>query len=427
VVALTVLVAAACKPGQQSELRPRAEAAGYPGVRVVTTQSCTYRLDGPTSGWVALAAEGVTPAAAIAIRDATVIGLSGPHLWRDPIDQVTTTPTPQAYELWDGEALPEVRTVAVAPGETFRVRYAVTAVDGGRTVPAGDERVGVRVLAEDGTALTMLQQGCDGGTASVSGGMAPVLTGIDWAAGQAALNAAVADGLVLGVPWQNEFVRVLEEPCGTPWGSMQLPDPIEDVVMLEVDHGAPVTVGVIGDSITSQIRDELVHDTRYNWVIGSMCAARIDHFLGPPVLPTLTDLSFATEAVLAADPDVVLMALGTADTMHRPGVDHAGNIDALMSRFDDVQCALWMNLHVGDHPDQVWREDATAFDADVLTVAAAHHVPVIDWHTVTRAAGTGMSHPWLLPGPIDLMHVSVTLGHRARVGMTLEAIESCPT
>ena len=127
-------------------------------------------------------------------------------------------------------------------------------------------------------------------------------TSIDETAAHNALDAATAAGLHLGATWSEEFVRVNVGPCGWPLNASAPTPPISSHVMLEVDHGSDVTVGVIGDSITSQIRDELVADTRYNWVVASMCASRLDHYLGKLLLPTIEDLSYATDAVLGSVP-----------------------------------------------------------------------------------------------------------------------------
>jgi hypothetical protein len=233
---------------------------------------------------------------------------------------------------------------------------------------------------------------------------------------------------VLPTDWLEEFLRILEDECGMAVDSPGPPEDLAEHVLLTVDHGAPVTVGVIGDSLTSQIRDELAADPRYNWVVASLCAARLDQYLGTPVAPTPIDLSFATDAVLAADPDVVLVALGTADTRQRPTVVHTANIDAMMDLLDSVPCPMWMNLHVsdfGEPANTTWARDATAFNAALEAQGAAHRIPRIDWNAVTSDAGSGMAHPWLLPGPYDLTHVSVPLGHHARVGMILDAVQTC--
>lgn len=418
----------ACLPGQLTEQRTRSATPGYPGVRIQTTQSCLFRLDGATGGWIALWAVSASPAAGVDIVDATVTGLPGTRQWHLATNPSVLTTTPQQYDLWkNGASLPEVLTAEVSPGETFRVTYAVGARDLARNIPAGNERVGVRVLDAGNHPLTLVKQSCDTGSSTVVPGIASHLTTVDMAAGQAAQTAAIANGLVLppAGDFVAEFLRVLEGPCGMEFGSTELPDPLADFVILQVDHGADVTVGVIGDSITSQTRDELVADTRYNWVVASFCASRMDHFLGRPILPDLADLSFGLFAVLASGPDVAVVAMGSADTLHLPGRDHTPEINDLLTGLDGVPCTLAMNLYASDMTNTTWRNDMLAFNSQLDTVAAAHHVPVIDWDTAARAAGSGPNHPWLLPAPFDLVHMSVPVGHRARVGMLLDAIDTC--
>jgi hypothetical protein len=181
---------------------------------------------------------------------------------------------------------------------------------------------------------------------------------------------------------------------------------------------------VLGDSVTSQIRDELVADTRYNWVVASLCGGRLDHFLGDPIGEQEPDLEFGLDAILAADPDVVVVALGSVDSK-LPGVDHTANVNAMLDRLRGVRCPAWMNVYVGN-TNPTWSEAARRFNSLVASASTARGAVQLDWAGGIAASGpTTGDHPWLAPGPFDQLHVTVPIGHQARVGMILSAVERC--
>lgn len=416
------LVLALVPPAAAQEVT-RPTTSGFPGFARVVGQSCIQRLDGATAGWVELHAVSVTPSANIRIDDATLLGLTGRHLWISATSPGPIVDTPQAYELWDGASAGPRRTARIDPGERFRVAYTVRPTDRGRKLPAGTERVDVRVVDNGGNPLPVVEESCGWDATALRGGVPSVQSDVDWDAAVAAQNAAIAGGLVLPQGWGDEFLRVLHDVCG--FDDFLRPPP--DVVghtLLEVDHGSPITVGVLGDSVTSQIRDELVADTRYNWVVASLCGARLDHFLGDPLYPSDSNLEFGLDAVLDADPDVVVVAVGSVDA-RITGQDNGPNIEAMMDRLAGVSCPVWMNAFVGTSNPE-WAVGTGHFNAALAHQAAEDHVVQLDWQTALTTNGLG-TNPWVAPGPFDQLHVSVPTGHQARVGMTLGAIETCTT
>lgn len=426
VVLLSALLVSACLPGQVSEVISHDAASGYATVGVETRQSCTYRLDGDVSGWIGLMAVEATPADGVVVENARPVDLPpGGRLWRPATDPQGLTTTEQDYRLWDGSGLGERLTAGVLPGESFRVQYTTRAADRGRELPAAQAEVAARVVDGAGEPLPITELACDGGLLTSLPGLEPSRTSIDWPDAQSVQDAALSGGLVLYEDPVFEFFRNIAV-CGLD-SLGEPPDPIEPWTMLVADHGSDVTVGVIGDSVTSQVRDELVADTRFDWVIGSMCATRLDHYLGAPLVPDRPDLSFAVDQVLAADPDVVIVALGSVDVLHFPELDHAGRIDQMLTLLDDVPCPLWLNVVVPpsvnpDYPD--FQVAAQAFNADLSGLAAAHRTTVLDFDAAAQAVAAGPSHPWLLGGT-DLFHMSVPVGHQARVGMMLDGVAAC--
>jgi hypothetical protein len=370
-----------------------------------------------------MTAVSLTPASGIRIDDATVLGLTGHHLWLSSAPPVSFVAEPQAYTLWDdGSSTGTKRTVRIEPGEHFRVAYTVRPTDHGRKLAAGNERVDVEVVDNNGNPLPTVEESCGWDEAVSRGGLPARQQTIDWDAAVTAQNAAIASGLVLPTDWAAEFLRVLHGVCRFD-EFLRPPDDVEGATLLEVDHGSPITVGVLGDSVTSQIRDELVADTRYNWVVASLCGARMDHFLGHPIGPTDVNLAFGLDAVLDAHPDVVVVAVGSVDS-RLPDPDNAANVAEMMDRLAGVPCPVWMNAWVGTgNPD--WAAGTIRFNATLAREAAKEHVVVLDWGAAVRESEVTSENAWLLPGPFDQLHVSVPIGHQARVGMTLAAIEAC--
>ncbi len=299
--------------------------------------------------------------------------------------------------------------------------YAVSSLDGGRRIPAGSQDVQARLVDEGGAPLPLVAESCSSALTSERGGVDPVHEDIDWGAASSAQLAAIRAGLRLSTDPVVEFGRVLYDECGFD-SSLDPPRDVVGHTILELDNGAPVTVGVIGDSVTSQIRDELVADTRFNWVVASLCGARIDTFLGLSPEPSL-DLSFALDAVLAAQPDAVVVATGSVDARDPSGGSSA-YIETIIGRLASVRCPAWMNAYLGTaNPD--WSNGARRFNARLDTAARRHGVVQLDWHSALTASEDGTYHPWLLAGPYDQLHVSVPTGHQARVGMTLAGLEAC--
>jgi hypothetical protein len=417
-VAVLSLLAGLAPPAR-AEVVSRPTTGGYPTFGLTVGHSCIHRLEGASAGWVELTAWSTPPGTRI--EDATLLGLVGRHQWRSPQNQAHIVDAPQAYELWSGGSRGPLRTARIAPGERFRVAYTVRPDDSGRLIAAGNEQVEVRVVSDGGTALPVVQESCGWGATQLRGGVPAVQRKVDWPAARAAQNAAIANGLELPANWADEFTRVLFEVCGI-GDNLEPPEDIEAYTMLEVDHGAPVTVGVLGDSITSQIRDELVADTRFNWVVASMCAGRIDQFLGENLEPGAPDLSFGLDAVLEADPDVVVVALGSVDARD-VGSDPARSAIRMLQRLSSVPCPIWMNAFVGT-TNHEWAAATHRFNQRLSERVSAQQTPLLDWSGAVLTSGLG-SGMWIAPGPFDELHVTVPIGHQARVGMILSAIDQC--
>jgi len=128
------------------------------------------------------------------------------------------------------------------------------------------------------------------------------------------------------------------------------------------------SVAVIGDSITTQIRERLIDDPARRWVVWSRCGATVQTALDADV----------PARIRAEHPDVVIVALGTNDAgfpTPTPGssVAFEGRAQRLLEQLAGVPCVVWVN--VAEQGDPVLQAE---MDRVNVTVQASG-VPVVDW------------------------------------------------
>ncbi len=173
---------------------------------------------------------------------------------------------------------------------------------------------------------------------------------------------------------------------------------------VEIGGVGPV-VAVVGDSLTSQIRGDLLTDGSRRWVVWSRCGATAVSANDSGVMP----------AVLAEHPAVLLVALGTNDAGFpepQPGAAAAFGVHAgaLLAAVPPDVCVVWVAAaQVGD---AVLQTEMGQVNADV---AALRGVQVADWGRVVA------TRPGLL---VDRVHLS-RAGAAARVSLLRGAVDGC--
>jgi len=170
--------------------------------------------------------------------------------------------------------------------------------------------------------------------------------------------------------------------------------------------GSGPVVAVIGDSITSQVRSVLTADPEHQWVVWSRCGATTGSAIA----------AGAAHAVMAAHPQVVVVALGTNDTGFpepQPGAaaGFAERARLLLDLVAGVPCVVWVNT--AQAGDDVLQAEMNSVNQAVRELPGVH---VADWAAVA-AAGPGVL--------TDRVHLS-TVGVAGRVGLLQRAVSDCP-
>jgi lysophospholipase L1-like esterase len=164
---------------------------------------------------------------------------------------------------------------------------------------------------------------------------------------------------------------------------------------VRVDHpGATQRIGVIGDSLTVQVVDRLVADTRFNWSISAMCGARGDHYAGGALLGGAMNVRGAYDVVLADQPDVLLVALGTNDVLDEVYTnvprDIASSIQEILRSADPLACRSWINVHTPVRPgapygpEYRWDHYAPHYNSTIDAYVGAGWTQVADWDAIVR-------------------------------------------
>jgi lysophospholipase L1-like esterase len=161
---------------------------------------------------------------------------------------------------------------------------------------------------------------------------------------------------------------------------------------------------VIGDSLTTQIRQRLVDDQTHRWVLWSRCGATVQ---------TALDAG-AARSVRAAQPDVVIVALGTNDsgfpTPHEgSSAGFAARQRRILDQLAGVPCVVWMNT--GQAGDPVLQGQMDTVN-DIVRASGAR---VFDWGGIVR------SEPGLL---LDRVHLAPG-GQVRRVQALAAAVGRC--
>lgn len=170
----------------------------------------------------------------------------------------------------------------------------------------------------------------------------------------------------------------------------------QSTLLRTVDHpGAIYRIGVIGDSLTVQVLDELTADERFNWSVSAVCGARAEHYLGAAALGEEVDLRPGLDAVLATEPDALVIALGSnavlRETFTNVPYDLAPGIRGILESTAGVGCRTWLNVHtaqLGDDtagPGARWVHYSTHYDEVLAAFTEAAGVLVTDWDAVVAA------------------------------------------
>lgn len=171
-----------------------------------------------------------------------------------------------------------------------------------------------------------------------------------------------------------------------------------------VGQGTGPTVGVIGDSLTTQIRPRLLADRSHRWVVWSRCGATVQTALDDD----------AVRSVRAQHPDVVVVALGTNDAgfpAPREGssTGFAARVWRLLDQVAGVRCVTWVSAgQIGDR----------LLQGEMERVNSALHdggVRIVDWDRMVE------SEPRLL---LDRVHLTTT-GADRRTAAISDAVDGC--
>jgi lysophospholipase L1-like esterase len=161
-------------------------------------------------------------------------------------------------------------------------------------------------------------------------------------------------------------------------------------LLTKVDHpGATMRVGIIGDSLTVQIVDRLVADTRFNWSISAVCGARAEHYLGNRAIGQNVNLRPGLDSVLLDQPDVVIIALGSNEVLQEVydnvPRDLAPGMDGLLRATDSFRCRTWINVHTSrlgtspSGPEARWAHYAPHYNQTLNAFAAPIWMEVGAW------------------------------------------------
>lgn len=173
-------------------------------------------------------------------------------------------------------------------------------------------------------------------------------------------------------------------------------------------------VAMLGDSITTQIRNRLVADTTHRWFVWSRCGN------------TTADVTAvgAVNLLLAQHPDVLVVGLGTNDAAWKePHPGASTGFDARSGAIVDaaaaagVKCVAWINVGADSRPGPVFVAEAAAVNQAIASLPARSTVKVIpvDWNRYVVA------DPNLV---LDGAHTTPA-GQDARLDVTTRAVRAC--
>lgn len=190
---------------------------------------------------------------------------------------------------------------------------------------------------------------------------------------------------------------------------------------VDTSPGPGAHVAILGDSITSQIRTELVwsNTEQYDLVVWARCGADT----------ASVQRDRAVEAVLKSRPSTLVVALGTNDTSYEHPV--ADNAQQFAARVDDildqagragVQCVAWVDVAATSGHGH-YQAEAAKLDAELRRIAAERRTPrviPIDWDGAVRDQpglvfdGVHLSQPGIA-GRLDITHQAIDACQRPRV------------
>jgi len=187
------------------------------------------------------------------------------------------------------------------------------------------------------------------------------------------------------------------------------------------DNGTGRLVAVIGDSMTTQIRENLLQDQRYDWFVIASCGTSIrhfdDHIAGEP---DMADEAFTK--LESMHPKALIVDLGIADIARR--YDYLASLPSFLERTRMIPCRSWVMLWPNPEVDvrlTGGSEEFARFNAELTAAVKDTNVKLLDWGA--RASAVPLNefgyHPWinpddgihLLPGPsFEEMHELMVSG-----------------
>lgn len=195
------------------------------------------------------------------------------------------------------------------------------------------------------------------------------------------------------------------------------------------DNGAGELVAVVGDSITNQIRDLLISDTRYDWFVLSGCAVSAADLARPDDSRAKEVIEPAFDELIDAAPDRLVVLLGSSDVVNSSPGAYGEIIEAVGERTRTIECRSWVKLSAfavpGISPER--GTNTETFNVALAEVAVRDGWQLWDWDgLVKEVPHTETFHPWL--SPIDGVHVSAGLGKAALLNFITSELgaDDCP-
>jgi lysophospholipase L1-like esterase len=158
-----------------------------------------------------------------------------------------------------------------------------------------------------------------------------------------------------------------------------------------------------------------------------MCGARSDHYAGGALLGGAMNVRGAYDVVLADQPDVLIVALGTNDVLDEVYTnvprDLASSMDEILTSADPLACRSWVNVHTpvrpgGPYgPEYRWDYYAPHYNLTLDAYRDAGWTLVADWDGAVRRS----SPDQLLLS--DGIHLSEG-GKAARAQLVLDTVTS---
>lgn len=185
-------------------------------------------------------------------------------------------------------------------------------------------------------------------------------------------------------------------------------------IAIHRDNGAGELVAVIGDSVTNQIRDLLISDTRYDWFVLSGCAVSAADFARPDDSRAKEVIEPAFNALMDAEPDRLVVLLGSSDVVNSSPGAYEEIIDKVGERTQQIECRSWVNLYALAVPGitEERGRNTESFNLALSEVAPREGWQLWDWDAQAgQVPHTDWFHPWV--SPLDGVHVSAGLGKAA--------------